>query len=719
MKSPLPTHWRGDIQGLRAVAVGLVIADHVFHWPFGGFIGVDVFFVISGFLIGGLLLREVTSTGSISFKNFYVRRARRILPASLATLFVTAFAFALVIGGQRGQAVLIDSAYALAFAANIHFAASGTDYFAAGQPPSPLQHFWSLAVEEQFYLAWPALLLITFLLCRRWKRSFPAAMLMLSTFLVATSLAWSIWSSGNSPTTAYFSTFTRAWELGLGAALAGIMGWLQRLPKAVLVASSWAGLAGILLSSLVFSAATVFPGAAAALPVVSASLVIAGGSRASRWSPNTLILANPVFRYFGNASYSLYLWHWPIYVFAGALYPLANFSDRIIVLILGVAISLLSFHFIERPVLKSSWLLGAQSRATAARGRVNSRGKVKAGIRRNQWVATSCALLAATAVSASLVHSHNLRSAEAASVSATAVQEITPVSPASPNGSSSHVPSSPLEAAIAAAVSANRWPDANPPLSDAVGKNDISKDIASCASPAIPVTTRCTWGDAGAAKTAVIIGDSTAVAYTTALRSVAEGSAGQWKFISEAMFGCTFVDADIPNVRNAEASQACPGRREHAAALINEIKPQAVIITNTYEPRMDANGKILSDAEWTRALASYVDSFRQSVGKIIYLATPPSGKDVQKCYTLLSRPADCLTHVSSSWASRAEAEKKLASEEGGAYVDSRPWFCDALGRCPAFVGSSLVKFDLVHITATYATEITPEVRASLADAGIQ
>jgi peptidoglycan/LPS O-acetylase OafA/YrhL len=223
----LSNSFRGDIEGLRAVAVGLVLLDHVLGWPAGGFIGVDVFFVISGFLITGLLVRERERTGRISFRAFYVRRVRRLMPAALAALVATTLAaWALFPRGRFWEAV-DDGVWALLFGANIHFAQQGTDYFQQTAAPSPFQHFWSLAVEEQFYLLWPALILAVFALRPggRGRLLGPAKVVV-----TAGSFAWSVHATMASPATAYFSTLTRAWELGVGALVAVAATPLSRLP---------------------------------------------------------------------------------------------------------------------------------------------------------------------------------------------------------------------------------------------------------------------------------------------------------------------------------------------------------------------------------------------------------------------------------------------------------------------------------------------------------
>src|ERR1051325_1428873 len=200
---------RDDIQGLRAVAVLLVVLAHA-GVPYlqGGFVGVDVFFVLSGYLITGLLLR-----GRLSLADFYVRRARRILPAAVLTLVVTDLVAQHLLNFVRAREAVSDSIWAALFGANVHFAQVGSDYFSRGQPPSPFLHFWTLSVEEQFYLVWPGILVLALLLGRR-------HLLAVVAVLGAASLAWSVHDTTASPATAYFSTFARAWELALGAALA-------------------------------------------------------------------------------------------------------------------------------------------------------------------------------------------------------------------------------------------------------------------------------------------------------------------------------------------------------------------------------------------------------------------------------------------------------------------------------------------------------------------
>ena len=261
------------------MAVGLVVLRHANVPGFGGgFVGVDVFFVLSGFLITGLLLAEAQRRGRISFIDFYVRRARRILPAAALTLVATDIAALMLLNFVRAQDAVVDSIYAAGFAANFHFAAQETDYFAQAKPPSPVLHYWTLSVEEQFYLVWPALVALALFgvvsVARRQRR-----LLVVVGAVGAASLAWSVYQTSALPPAAYFSPFTRAWELALGAllAIAGL-----RPPARAAGVLAWAGLLAIAVSAFAYSESTPFPGYAALLPTGGAVLVIWSGTRIHR-----------------------------------------------------------------------------------------------------------------------------------------------------------------------------------------------------------------------------------------------------------------------------------------------------------------------------------------------------------------------------------------------------------------------------------------------------
>src|SRR5271156_5426051 len=224
-RAEVSDRFRPDIEGMRAVAVGLVVLYHGFHAPFtGGFVGVDVFFVVSGFLITGLLLHEKARTERISISRFYARRVRRILPAATLVVLATVFATYYWLGFIAGNQIAGDAKWTAVFAANIHFALIGTDYLGSQLPPSPLQHMWSLGVEEQFYVVWPTLFLLLAVIARRSKRRNVFGVVATSLLVViGFSLAWSIIQTSSNATWAYFTTLPPAWKLPMGE-LIGLMG---------------------------------------------------------------------------------------------------------------------------------------------------------------------------------------------------------------------------------------------------------------------------------------------------------------------------------------------------------------------------------------------------------------------------------------------------------------------------------------------------------------
>ncbi|MCZ4551800.1 acyltransferase family protein [Gordonia rubripertincta] len=349
---------RRDLQGMRAVAVLAVVIDHLFEWPGGGFVGVDVFFVLSGFFITGLLVRERSTTRSLSFQKFYTRRVRRIIPSATLVLAATVVASYILLPAIRAKETLIDALWAAVFASNWRFERVGTDYFQEGQPPSPLQHFWSLSIEEQFYFVWPILMVGLFAASRRYSRPgfTTARQLTLATAMGAIcliSFGWAIFQSADAPTAAYFSTFTRVWELGVGALLAICAPTLSRIPDSIRPLLSYIGLLGVVLSFFMITTSSQFPGPWAALPVLSTALVIAafqGGN--VRAVPH---LTNPVAQYIGNVSYTLYLWHWPVIVLLAAVVAEGT-AFNVIAILVTIILTCATFHLFEDPIRRSSWL---------------------------------------------------------------------------------------------------------------------------------------------------------------------------------------------------------------------------------------------------------------------------------------------------------------------------------------------------------------------------
>jgi peptidoglycan/LPS O-acetylase OafA/YrhL len=356
-RPPLDRDFRPDVEGLRAVAVATVVLFHAGVPGFsGGYVGVDIFFVISGFVITKLLLRQVERHSRPLFSEFYARRARRILPAAGVVVLGTLLASYALLGFIRGNEVADDSRWVAVFLGNYHFGAVGTNYFQSQLPPSPLQNYWSLAVEEQFYIVYPALIAVTVFVLRRY--SVRAKLTVLTVAIVAASLAWSIYYTSADPTGAYFAATTRAWELALGGLLAAGAMWFSRLPSAVYPVAGWAGIGAIVASVGWFSTTTAYPGWLALLPVGGAGLVILAGYRLSPAGPERA-LGTRGLRWVGKLSFSIYLWHWPLLELAtqDAAHPL-SLPRRLGLVALSVAGAAMTFAILENPVRKSRWLAG-------------------------------------------------------------------------------------------------------------------------------------------------------------------------------------------------------------------------------------------------------------------------------------------------------------------------------------------------------------------------
>jgi peptidoglycan/LPS O-acetylase OafA/YrhL len=334
--------FRPDIEGLRAVAVLLVVACHCgVPWCRGGFIGVDVFFVISGYLITGLLVAEVHRSSRLDLPRFYARRARRLLPALLLMMLATLAAGALIEGPQElafaGRAARATALYV----SNIFFDQYAADYFARDVESNPFLHTWSLGAEEQFYLIWPLLLLLGLRLGKS------RALIGLLAAVTGLSFLVSLWSTAYRPTFAFYELPARAWEFGLGGLLA--CAGAARLRGSVAALLGWLGLAAILVMSYLLRDGTGFPGWLAAVPALATVALLAAGAARHPYGVGALLDARPL-QYLGARSYSWYLWHWPFIVLAGAIAPSIPVAAKVLVGVSSLGAASLTYRFIEQPV---------------------------------------------------------------------------------------------------------------------------------------------------------------------------------------------------------------------------------------------------------------------------------------------------------------------------------------------------------------------------------
>ncbi len=325
----------------------LVVLYHL--WPDvvpGGYIGVDVFFVISGYLISGMLLSELDRHGRISLGGFWARRARRLLPAALLMVLVCAIATVIFVPLTHWQQFFTDMRAGTLYAENWQLAHNAVDYFAADDGPSPVRHYWTLSAEEQFYLAWPLLMLCAVLVRPHGRRRVLAV--VLGACAVA-SLAYCIQRTASDPEVAYLITPARAWEFAAGGLLA-LLPRLDLAPPKTRVALAWVGLAAIVCAALIYSDATAFPGWAALLPVLGTLAVIRAGAPRGRVAPGRLY-GLPGVQGLGAISYSVYLWHWPLLVFAPFVLDRPNTTVTLAAIFaLTILLAWLSTHLVENPI---------------------------------------------------------------------------------------------------------------------------------------------------------------------------------------------------------------------------------------------------------------------------------------------------------------------------------------------------------------------------------
>jgi peptidoglycan/LPS O-acetylase OafA/YrhL len=325
-----------QIQGLRALAALLVTIFHARLVP-GGFIGVDIFYVISGYLITGLILREIENTGTLNLQSFYQRRIKRLLPTSVFVLFVTAIVGMFVLPAITRDALGRDLFAAATYISNYLFSWWQNDYQNLNATPSPFIHYWSLAVEEQFYLVWPIFILF---LSRYGKRAVLYGVAISS----ALSLLLSIYQTQTSPIWAFYSLPTRAWELGVGALLLFVP---ENIWKNKFI--PWLGLVGIGIAAFNFDENTAFPGINAVLPVAATALLIGSISIWPRFFND--LSNNRISQWLGAISYPLYLWHWPALVLpSSAMGRPLRVRERIFCILLTIILAHFTSKYIEQPV---------------------------------------------------------------------------------------------------------------------------------------------------------------------------------------------------------------------------------------------------------------------------------------------------------------------------------------------------------------------------------
>ena len=336
--------FRPDIEGLRGIAVLLVVAFHAHVWPWrGGFLGVDIFFVLSGYLITALLLQELETSGTLSLVGFYARRARRLLPAAAVVVVFVVLAGIFLLSPIEQIRYSKTALATTMYVSNLWFIRQSSDYFAADTANNPLLHTWSLAVEEQFYFLWPVLVWVAF----RLSRSRSGLCKILGGMSVL-SLVASIWLTRTNQPWAFFGSPPRAWEFGIGgiACMVPVALFTNKYGKSI---ASWASLLVVLGAAMWFRPGEAFPGSRALIPALAtALLLIVGAAEISAGAGR--MLAHPILQWFGRLSYSWYLWHWPLLIYAAVIFPRISIYGRLLAVTVALLAAFLTQHAIENPV---------------------------------------------------------------------------------------------------------------------------------------------------------------------------------------------------------------------------------------------------------------------------------------------------------------------------------------------------------------------------------
>ena len=670
---------RKDIQALRAIAVTLVVLYH--FWPArltGGYVGVDVFFVISGFLITLHLLQRPIRSAKDLF-SFWARRVRRLIPAATVVLVATLGA-SLVWLPQTVHARVAQEVIASAlYVENWLLALTSTDYLATDQLHSPTQHYWSLSVEEQFYIVWPVLIGLAFLVTRRLGRSFRFPPLIVIGAVSLVSLAYSAWFTGEDAAQAYFVSTTRVWELGVGAALAAaVHAGLRFRATAVRAALVWGGLAAILWASLTFTGATPFPGVAALLPTLGAAAVIAARSDDLRAGPHRLWSGRPV-QWLGDVSYSVYLWHWPAIVIAPFVLDVDSVSwwQKLVIIVVVLGLSAASKRWIEDLMRFTPRIARSTKRSFVLLAACLGISLSLAGLA--LWQAQRATDAAESVVidsSAPCVGADYYRTASCA-------------------GREMAMLSNPIQAAK----------DKPQVYADDCWNNR-------------PFTRRkvCSYGPKNAPVKVALYGNSHAGQWAPPILQTAK--ARGWRVDTYIASECYSVDVPVQFGTKA-LEDNCVALNTWARDRITKGGYDLVVMSDrTLQPLAG----VPAAQKTTAAEAAYnrvMDTFIEAGSRVLVIRdTPGSAESVPDCVSrYLDDVGRCATNVKFAGTSGLEPDPLADAAAGRAGRDvTRLEVTDLLcrdGSCPAVLGGLITYFDHGHMTKTFSMTLLPEVSRAM------
>ena len=707
-RRPTPKDFRPDIEGLRGFTLLAILGFHAeVPGAGGGFVGPDVFFIISGFVITGQLWREVSKTGTIKLRPFYGARARRLLPVSAAIGVVIVIASAILLPPLQARPVVGDGIACALYVGNYWFILRGVDYFATHVPPSPFQHYWTLGVEEQFYLLWPPMIIGTAWLIRRWRRSNNAEttyskrpFLVLLWLITIGSFAISLLATYVVPAAAYFSLPTRAWDLSIGGLLALTADRWRRLSPRAAAITGWSGLALLLLACNQLTAGMRYPGTAALLPMLGTALVLAAGCALPSLGCGRVLAWSPM-RAIGRLSYSWYLWHWPFLVLAPAVvgHPL-GLIGRLAMVVLSGVVGALTLRFLENPLRYAPPL------------RRSPLGSIAVG-----GIATAMAACVGVAV-LDRIPTPIGHGARVAPVTITAT--IPPAgAPIEAYDSAVNQVFGQVQAALGASVGLKAVPsNLTPSLADTPAEKGALYFNGCLRNPFQTGQPECAMGDVGSATTVALIGDSTSAMLIPAFQQVAEQR--HWRLEPMGKGACSVIEAPASTLlRNVvEHFKHCEQWRSEIVARLHAEHPQLVVVSmwRGYGVSESLSGLRSYDPDWLDGLTRLVRDLRGTGAKVLVLGPVPDPRFVVPlCLSAnLDDVTACELHRATAVnESGIAAESAATAAGGGQYNDLTDLFCTT-DLCPVIVGNTLVYMDETHATFEYSRQLAPAMGA-LAD----
>jgi peptidoglycan/LPS O-acetylase OafA/YrhL len=661
-----PSHaYRPEIQGLRALAVLLVAVYHIWFGRVSG--GVDVFLFLTGFLITGSLLRGVERDGRVQPVTFLTRLARRLFPAAAVVLLAVLLMGWLLLPGTRQYDVARETIASALYFENWTLASNTVDYLARDKPLSPLQHFWSLSIQGQFYLVWLALIALAAFTAKALKASPRVTVFAGCAAVFAGSLAYSVVTTAERQQWAYFDTGARLWEFALGGMLAIALP-LLKLPERVRVVLGWTGIAALLSCGALLEVSTMFPSWIALWPTGAAVLVIVAGTTGSRWGADRLLTWRPLAAV-GDHSYSLYLWHWPILV--AYLYIAGRSTATILGGLLVLGLSLVAAYLTKRFV----------EDRTAPQRTSNRR-----------WsVAIAAAFLVPVIVTAGTAQAQLAERQEQ------------------------------LEAEIAEALEdGDAYPGAavidNPALAASLPEDMPVLPPLETVTEDVPRVYKgeddcdgamrlCVFGDAEGQRTIALVGASRVAHYFPAFEQAALEHG--WRLLVLSKSSCQFTsEPGIEEVRG-EFDADCAEYNEWALGRLEEQRPDLVVTLSGRAHTADE-----------RVYPGFVDQWRELDAwgiPVLALRDLPRFPDpVPECVARIGADACAFDPEPSHDPSDPSATLENVPANV-TFADLTPYVCPD-GECPAAIGNILVYRDTSHLTDTYAATLAPVVERTVLEA---